>query len=126
MEEENRDSIASLVAATNLRAAFINQVEHTKQQYEARIQFAWTGHYFTLDRAFMVYTGLKFIEWQSAGENARPVILLDNSTEPVLIEDFEEFMDSIIGAEQEALNDYHDQYSRLKEAKTVEKLFEVA
>ena len=119
--EENLDDIVSLVAATNHRAAFINQVEHAKQQYEARLQFAWEGHYFTLDRAFMVHTGLLFIQWKTDEQ----VILLDNSNEPVLIEDFEEFMDSITGAEQEALNDYYDQYTRLKKADAVEKLFEV-
>jgi hypothetical protein len=119
--EENLDDIVSLVAATNHRAAFINQVEHAKQQYEARLQFAWAGHYFTLDRAFMVHTGLLFIQWKTDEQ----VILLDNSNEPVLIGDFEEFMDSITGAEQEALNDYYDQYTRLQKADAVEKLFEV-
>ncbi len=128
MEEDNREAMARLVAATNYRAAFINQVEHAKQQYEARLQFAWEGHYFTLDYAFMTYVGTTFIEWSliKGKGNPPPVILLDNSREPVLIEDFEEFMDSITGAEQEALNDYYDQYTRLKEADSVEKLFEVA
>lgn len=126
MEEDNHEVMARLVAATNRRAAFVNQVEHAKQQYEARLQFAWLGHYFTLDRAFMVHTGLMFIQWKMTAENTHPIILLDNSNEPVLIDDFEEFMDSITGAEQEALNDYYDQYTRLKEADSVEKLFEVA
>ncbi len=63
MEEDNREAMARLVAATNYRAAFINQVEHAKQQYEARLQFAWEGHYFTLDYAFMTYVGTTFIEW---------------------------------------------------------------
>ncbi len=129
-EEQTREEVmASLVAATNHRAAFINQVEHAKQQFEARLQFAWEGHYFTLDYAFMTYVGMTFIEWSSAPAEMKekaPVILLDNSCEPVMIEDFEEFMDSITEAEQEALNDYYDQYSRLKGAKTTEQLYEVA
>ncbi len=128
-EEQTREEVmASLVAATNHRAAFINQVEHAKQQFEARLQFAWDGHYFTLDYAFMTYAGMTFIEWSMAKDKGTPlpVILLDNSCEPVMIEDFEEFMDSINEAEQEALNDYYDQYSRLKGAKTVEQLYEVA
>ena len=128
MAENTREAIASLVAATNRRAAFINQVEHAKQQFEARIQFAWDGHYFTLDYAFMTYAGMTFIEWSMAKQKRTPppVIFLDNSCEPVLIEDFEEFMDAITEAEQEALNDYYDQYKRLKEAKTTEQLYEVA
>jgi hypothetical protein len=128
-EEQTREEVmASLVSATNYRAAFINQVEHAKQQYEARIQFAWEGHYFTLNYAFMTYAGMTFIEWSMAKQKRvpPPVILLDNSCEPVLIENFEEFMDAITEAEQEALNDYYDQYSRLKGAKTTEQLYEVA
>jgi hypothetical protein len=128
-EEQTREEVmASLVAATNHRAAFINQVEHAKQQFEARLQFAWEGHYFTLDYAFMIYAGMTFVEWNMAKQKRvpPPVILLDNSQEPVLIEDFEEFMDAINEAEQEALNDYYDQYSRLKGAKTTEQLYEVA
>jgi hypothetical protein len=128
-EEQTREEVmASLVAATNHRAAFINQVEHAKQQFEARLQFAWEGHYFTLDYAFMIYAGMTFAEWNMAKQTRvpPPVILLDNSHQPVMIEDFEEFMDAINEAEQEALNDYYDQYSRLKGAKTTEQLYEVA
>ena len=127
MEEKDREAIASLIAATNHRAAFINQVEHAKQQFEARLQFAWNGHYFTLDYAFMTHVGLKFVDWSLQRPTTRPqIILLDNSCEPVLIENFEEFMDSIVGAEQEAMSDYYDQYTRLKQAESTEQLFEVA
>lgn len=125
---ERDEELEQLLAATNHRAAFINQVEHAKQQFIARTRMAWQGHLFQLTPEFLAHVGLQLLDVkmkEDKGVNQK-VILLDEKTEPVMIEDLEEFVDAAEEAYQEALNDYFDKYSDLMEAKTAAEVYEAA
>lgn len=114
----SQSDIEELLAATNHRAALVNQIEHAKQRFRATNVLFWEGHAFDLSYGFIEY-----VERHREDES---VILLDRKEEPVLIEDIEEFFDSALEAHAEALNDYYDTYSRLMKAKTAAEVIEAA
>jgi hypothetical protein len=115
--------IDRLIATADRRAVYINQVEHAKERFRTLNVLVWDGHTFALTPSFVAYTLLQFMSSQI---DDTPVILLDKNDEPVLVQDFPEFVDQMQERHAEALNDYQDRYDRLQLAKNTEELIEVS
>ena len=124
----DKTDIDTIVARADRRAVYLNQVKHAKDTFRARSVLAWEGHIFELTQPFLSYVYVRFIEWASDknhGEES-PIIFLDKNDEPVLVEDMSEFVNQMDEVYNEALNEYHDTYSRLQLAQSTEELIEVA
>jgi hypothetical protein len=128
--------IDKLIAAADRRAVYINQVEHAKERFHSLNVLYWEGHIFELNHGFLSYVYIKYMDWltsrdrQAMGKSIdiplEPILFLDKNDEPVLIKDMNEFIEAIEEMHTEALNDYHDIYSRLQLARNTEELIEAS
>ncbi len=118
-----REELDRLIQTADRRALYTNQVAHVKERFRALNVLAWEGHIFELTPHFVTYVLLQFMSNQQDGAS---VVLLDKNEEPVLIEDMGEFVDQMQERHSEALNDYHDAYTKLRLAKDNQELIEVA
>ena len=116
--------VEELIERADRRAVYINQVKHAKEAFRARNVLFWEGHPFDLTQQFLSYVCLQYMNWTSA-EDKDPVIILDRNDEPVLIEDMDQFVAELEDIHAQALNAYHDIYSRLQLAQSAEELIEV-
>ncbi len=119
-----REELDRLIQTADRRALYINQVEHAKERFRTLNILAWDGHIFELTPNFVTYVLLQFMSSQHDG--GAPVILLDKNDEPVLVDDMERFVDEMQERHAEALNDYHDTYSKLRLAENNQELIEAA
>jgi hypothetical protein len=128
--------IDKLIAAADRRAVYINQVEHAKERFHSLNVLYWEGHVFELNQGFLSYVNFMYMDWtlkrvrQAEGKPIEipyePVVFLDKNDEPVLIKNMDEFVEAIEECHTEALNDYHDIYSRLQLARNTEELIEAS
>ena len=118
-----RAEIDRLIQTADRRALYVNQVAHAKERFHALNVLAWEGHIFELTTHFVTYVLLQFMSNQADGQ---PVILLDKNDEPVLVENISQFVDEMQERHTEALNDYHDVYSRITLAQDNQEVIEVA
>lgn len=115
--------LEEFLLTSNRRAAYQNQLEFLKKEYEERSMTVINGHRFVVDLDL-----LKWADWAMSESEERGidmVIVLDSNKEPVAIDDIPFFHDEVHAVFHEALNHYHEQYRRLKAAKTLKEIVDV-
>ena len=113
--------LADLLDVLDYRAIQINQIELAKERFRVRRVLMWDGHSFDLTQEFILYASARMAEEDYA-------ILLDRNEEPVLIEagQKQEFLAKMNTTYNEALNEYHDRYAKMKKARNSMEVIEAA
>ena len=120
MSDTDIQDLEDLLLATDRRAAYQNQLEFLWSEFKTRTTISWAGHLLIADLNL-----LQWADWALKEHEERDVetaIILDQNQEPVLIEDIPAFHEMVHTTFHEALNDYYDRYTTLREAKTVSEI----
>jgi len=131
MEQSQIDKI---LTDADRRAVYVNQVEHAKERFLSLNVLYWDGHVFKLTRELFSYVETLLTDSRThivlcmAVMPKRVVshILLDDNNEPVLIPDIEAFLEQMQENHTEALNQYYDTYTKLRESQTAQELIEAS
>lgn len=120
MVMDTNQELQELLAATDRRVAYYHQLDYLKEEFLSNRTISVEGHVFIVNLSLLQWAERALKEFQERGKEFS--IVLDHNDEPILIKDIEDFYETIREVFYESLNQYYHQYSKLKEAKTVEEI----
>ena len=88
-----------------------------QEKIEARLTYGLNGGLFKIDQ-----TLINFVEFLISKKRINNIVLLDSHNRPVLIEDLIEFQSEILDRYFSSVNEYFDEYQKIKKQRSVEKL----
>ncbi len=94
--------------------------KNLKEKIDGQLTYGHNGGIFKIDRSLISFVQL-LID-QGRKDN---VPILDSNDNPVLITDLSVFRDEILDRYMTAVYEYHEQYDRIKKARSVEKLLDL-
>lgn len=92
------------------------QKTNLKNKAENQMTVSYKGGLFRADQNLMSLVASLI----SAGIN--DYVILDQNEIPIMVESLEEFMEIIIGANKQAMNEWYAEYNKLKTSRSVAKL----
>lgn len=107
-------SLEEMLSISNTRATFHNQVRIAGHKFRTSCILSFQGGRFLITQEFI---GHLYYKTQTGTDKA---IVLDESGIPVLIEDITEFLDLASSRYYEALNEYYEEYTRLRATRRVD------
>lgn len=97
----------------NYRAALHQQRLNLQARLENALLVAHNGGVFTVDRSLISFVDTLI---RHGDESA---ILLDDRKTPIFVENLKDFLDQIVQAYHEALNEYRAEFEKLSKARSV-------
>ena len=116
MQEEFQKSLDF----SNYRQTFAIQRKTLKEKIDAKLTYGFNGGIFKIDREL-----LNFVEMMIYKDRSENVVILDVNENPILVENLVDFREEIFDRYFSATFEYHEEYQKLKKARSVEKLLEV-
>lgn len=104
----------------NYKQTFSIQRKILKEKTDAKLTYGFNGGIFHIDRNLLTFVELLCNKGRTSG-----VVLLDDNSNPILIDDLDSFKDEIFTRYFEATNEYLEEYQKLKKARSVEKLLDL-
>ena len=101
------------------RQTFSIQRKNLKEKIDAKLTYGFNGGIFKIDR-----TLLNFVEMLIYKDRSENVVLLDSNETPILIEDLVTFREEVFDRYFSATFEYHEEYQKIKKARSVESLLE--
>jgi hypothetical protein len=101
------------------RQTFSIQRKTLKEKIDAKLTYGFNGGIFKIDR-----TLLNFVEMLIYKDRSENVVLLDSNETPILIEDLVTFREEVFDRYFSATFEYHEEYQKIKKARSVESLLE--
>lgn len=105
---------------SNYRQTLNIQRKSLKEKINAKLTYGYNGGIFKIDRQL-----ISFCQVLIDKQRVVDVILLDQNENPILISNLEEFQDEIISRYFESVNEYFEEYEKIKKSRTVEKLLDL-
>jgi hypothetical protein len=105
---------------SNYRQTFAIQRKTLKEKIDAKLTYGFNGGIFKIDREL-----LNFVEMMIYKDRSENVVILDVNENPILVENLVDFREEIFDRYFSATFEYHEEYQKLKKARSVEKLLEV-
>jgi len=99
------------------RQTFSIQRKNLKEKIDAKLTYGFNGGIFKIDR-----TLLNFVEMLIYKDRSENVVLLDCNENPILIEDLVQFREEVFDRYFSATFEYHEEYQKIKKARSVESL----
>jgi hypothetical protein len=105
---------------SNYRQTFAIQRKTLKEKIDAKLTYGFNGGIFKIDREL-----LNFVEMMIYKDRSENVVILDVNENPILVENLVDFREEIFDRYFSATFEYHEEYQKLKKARSVEKLLVV-
>jgi len=105
---------------SNYRQTFAIQRKTLKEKIDAKLTYGYNGGIFKIDREL-----LNFVEMLIYKDRSENVVILDVNENPILVENLVDFREEIFDRYFSATFEYHEEYQKIKKARSVEKLLEV-
>ena len=105
---------------SNYRQTFAIQRKTLKEKIDAKLTYGYNGGIFKIDREL-----LNFVEMLIYKGRSENVVILDVNENPILVENLVDFREEIFDRYFSATFEYHEEYQKIKKARSVEKLLEV-
>lgn len=105
---------------SNFRYSFSIKQKTLKEKLKSRLTYGHGGGIFTIDRDL-----INFVVFLCDKDRTEGIVLLDDNHIPVLIENLEEFKNEILDRYFTATQEYHTEYSKLKQCRSVESVIDV-
>lgn len=102
---------------SNYRQTLSIQRKTLKEKINAKLTYGSQGGLFKIDRALIVF--VQMLIDQGRTEN---VPLIDHNENPILIPNLIEFRDEILDRYFTSTYEYYEEYQKIKNSRTVEKL----
>ena len=103
----------------NYRQTLNNQIQKLKIRSEGMLTIAKNGGNFTINRDF-----INFLDY-TVRNQIKAVVLLDNNSLPILIDDTESFLKEVTQRYTEVTNDYYKEYQLLRKARNVKSILDL-
>lgn len=104
---------------SNLRKVLFNVKADLRLQCEARLKYSIDGGIFDIDRTLITFVKMLLDDGRT------DAVLIDRNQNPIRVQDLRAFYDEIFSRYFEATNIYHTDYTRMKQARTVEDLLSI-
>lgn len=104
---------------SNLRKVLFNVKSDLRLQCEARLKYSIDGGIFDIDRTLITFVKMLLDDGRT------DVVLIDRNQNPIRVQDLRSFYDEIFSRYFEATNIYHTDYTRMRQARTIDDLLGV-
>ena len=101
----------------NYKVTLSNQKENLKTELYEKLVIGINGGLFNITPELISFAAM-------LSEKTDSAVMIDKNNNPVLIEDLSDFVDEIISRYIEATNFYHQEYEKLRKARSVSKLID--
>lgn len=91
-----------------------------KDKMSAKLTLGHSGGLFKIDRSL-----ISFVQMLVDQDRISNVPLLDDNDNPVVIADLEDFRDEILDRYFSVTLEYHEEFEKIKKARSVEKLLDI-
>lgn len=105
-------NLESIIELSDKMLSFRTQRLYIKEKFEADTVFGYGGGIFKIDQSFISYVKVMI----DLGKKSNTVVL-DINSNPIMIENLDNFLVEIIDRYVSALNRYHAEYQELKSTK---------
>ncbi len=112
------EKLSQALEFANYRSTLNNQRAILKARVESLLSYSIDGGTFTIDPGLISFVKLL------KDEGLKTSVLLDIYNNPISVE-LEDFYTEIISRYTEATNDYHAEYSKLSQARSIKKLLDI-
>lgn len=93
--------------------------KHLKEKNDAGLTFGYNGGIFKIDHSLLLFTQFLF-------DHQRPdSVIIDINGNPILIENLQEFRDSIFEKYFTTTYSYYTEYQKIKKSRTVDSLVDL-
>jgi hypothetical protein len=117
--EEDLQRLEKALEFSNTMKTFNLNKNNLKVKTQNLLSHSTSGGSFTVDQSLISF--MNFVV--SSGKTE--ITLLDKNDIPVYIEDTEKFLDDISSLYFEVVNDYYNEYQKLKSSRKIEKVLEI-
>ena len=117
--KEDLQRLEKALEFSNTMKTFNLNKNNLKVKTQNLLSHSTSGGSFTVDQSLISF--MNFVV--SSGKTE--ITLLDKNGIPVYIEDTEKFLDDISSLYFEVVNDYYDEYQKLKSSRKIEKVLEI-
>lgn len=111
------DRLKKALDFSNYRQTFSIQRKTLREKINSQLTYGYNGGLFKINE-----TLINFVSTLISSDRIENVVLLDSNENPILIANLEDFKDEIFDRYFSATNEYYEEYKKLKESRTVEKL----
>lgn len=111
------DRLKNALEFANYRQTFSVQRKTLEEKIDARLTYGINGGIFKIDQ-----TLINFVHTLESAGRTTDVVLLDTNKTPILIENLDNFKNEILDRYFTSVNEYYDEYKKLKSSRSVEKL----
>jgi len=113
------DRLEKALKFANYRHTLNNQRIQLKAKNKTLLTYSFGGGTFFIDRSLISFVDMLIKD----GEES--VVLLDQYELPILVEDLQAFKEEILGRYFESTNEYHADYTKLRQSRSVDKLLDL-
>ena len=117
--EEDLQRLEKALEFSNTMKTFNLNKNNLKVKTQNLLSYSTAGGSFTVDQSLISF--MNFVV--SSGKTE--ITLLDKNDIPVHIEDTEKFLDEISSLYFEVVNDYYNEYQKLRSSRKIEKVLEI-
>jgi len=117
--EEDSQRLEKALDFSNTMKTFNLNKNNLKVKTQNLLSYSTAGGSFTVDQSLISF--MNFVV--SSGKTE--ITLLDKNDIPVRIEDTEKFLDEISSLYFEVVNDYYNEYQKLRSSRKIEKVLEI-
>jgi len=104
-------NLAEMLEISNPRATYQNQLRNAREMFESRCHLAHGGGFFKSTPVLIAYL------YSCSKFNYDHTIVEDQNGIPILIEDLEDFLDTVESHYYQALNSYWEEVQRLRKSR---------
>ena len=117
--EKDLERLEKALDFSNTMKTFNLNKNNLKVKTQNLLSYSTAGGSFTVDQSLISF--MNFVVSNGKTE----ITLLDKNDIPVRIEDTEKFLDDISSLYFEVVNDYYNEYQKLRSARKIEKVLEI-
>ena len=117
--EEAAQRLKNALDFSNTMKTFNLNKNNLKVKTQNLLSYSTAGGSFTVDQSLISF--MNFVV--SSGKTE--ISLLDKNSIPVRIEDTEKFLDEVSSLYFEVVNDYYNEYQKLRSSRKIEKVLEI-
>ena len=119
VSEKDLERLEKALDFSNTMKTFNLNKNNLKVKTQNLLSYSTAGGSFTVDQSLISF--MNFVV--SSGKTE--ITLLDKNDIPVRIEDTEKFLDEISSLYFEVVNDYYNEYQKLRSSRKIEKVLEI-
>lgn len=112
------DKLKLALSVANYNTSLQIERKNLRHKLENKMTFVFNGGSFKVDMILINFVHLL------VQKNVESAILLDKNQNPIEIQNIQDFFDKIFSLYFESVNDYHDEFTKMRKMRKLEKLID--